>query len=656
MKIAVIGNCQAAVMANLLNIMVPGCGANTVNVGALKSGAADLLRIAAEATHVLVQTASWPRVRRRFEEAEGVPSKFHRYPTIFFNAFHPDFVFASGIRSAFGQPHSAICLHGWRQGYTVEETVGLYRREVFQALGYLDAWGPAAAGLIADGDEAGVDLRAPLEAWRRTGCFTYTPNHPNLRVMADLARFAADAMGLKSTIRYPDRMMVDPFATNIVWPVYPEVAAALGVQGEAVFKRSDGPRPPQLQGNTLDVRSFIERSFASYEAADRKTVACEALDDPRYALLDDLRLKPRRSSGNPYRGLPAHHFWRKAVAEPLPADLDPVVRVKFGIERSTRIATAGSCFAQHVARHLRSSGFHYYVAETPDGLETAEADRRNFGVFSARYGNLYTARQLLQLLDRSEGRFTPADDAWRRGASFIDPFRPEIEPDGFPSLDAMRASREAHLATVRTMWRNLDVFVFTLGLTEAWRSRRDGAVVPLAPGVSGEAPNPEDYEFCNFTAEEVTEDLRRFASRLRLVNPTARIILTVSPVPLIATFEDRHVLVSTTASKSILRVAAEAISRHDPMIDYFPSYEIITGAYNRGSYFADDLRGVTPDGVGHVMKVFLRHYPAASTRPEATSTGEPASIPQIRRMLAAARDVVCEEELLDVADAPSVKQ
>ncbi len=91
-------------------------------------------------------------------------------------------------------------------------------------------------------------------------------------------------------------------------------------------------------------------------------------------------------------------------------------------------------------------------------------------------------------------------------------------------------------------------------------------------------------------------------------NPAVKFILTVSPVPLVATAEDRHVVVSNTYSKSCLRVACEEVVAAFPDCEYFPSYEIITGNFTRGMYFADDLRSVTEPGVQHVMNIFMRHY------------------------------------------------
>jgi hypothetical protein len=260
-------------------------------------------------------------------------------------------------------------------------------------------------------------------------------------------------------------------------------------------------------------------------------------------------------------------------------------------------------------------------------------------MFSARYGNLYTTRQLSQLLARAYDTFRPDDRAWHRSdGRLADPFRPQIEPEGFATVDELEASRAAHFAAVRRMFENLDVFVFTLGLTESWRAKADGAVFPLAPGVAAGEMDASRYEFVNFSVGEVAADLDQFIGQLREINPRARVILTVSPVPLIATYEDRHVLVSTTYSKAVLRVAAEDASRRYPHCAYFPSYEIITGNYNCGSYFERDLRSVTRAGVDHVMRLFFRHYgPAASETHDAELMHEARRVSRI----------VCDEERID---------
>lgn len=341
---------------------------------------------------------------------------------------------------------------------------------------------------------------------------------------------------------------------------------------------------------------------------------------------------------NPYRGLPDRQFWRRGVAGVEPFMLDPVVDPRFSIVPTDRVATAGSCFAQHIARRLDENGFNYFVTE--DGADLAEVDREgeNYGVFSARYGNIYTARQLLQLAQEVfEGR-QAQDTAWLRSdGRYVDPLRPQISQRAFETPEQVRLARAEHLEAVRRMFLECDVFVFTLGLTEGWRAISDGTVFPVAPGVSGGDFDAERYEFINFGVADVLADMRSFLTLLRGVNADVRVVLTVSPVPLIATYEPRNALVATTYSKSVLRVVADELWRQHDFVDYFPSYEVITGNFNGGRYYEADLREVNGIGVDHAMRCFLRNYTDATARTDQAWT----------HVNAASADVVCDEEAIE---------
>lgn len=352
-------------------------------------------------------------------------------------------------------------------------------------------------------------------------------------------------------------------------------------------------------------------------------------------------------ASHPYQGIGDHQFWSRAVTWAPPGALDPVVRTRFGVGPDDRVGTMGSCFAQHLSRHLARSGLHYFVAEqAPEAMGDVDAQARQYGVFSARYGNVYTVAQALQLFERAYGHFTPAELPWARGEVLVDPFRPLVEPDGFPDAGELEEDRARHLAATRSVFEESDVFVFTLGLTEAWRSRADGAVFATAPGVNGGEWDPERYEFVNFGVDEVRGGLFALCESIRSVNPDVRILLTVSPVPLIATYEDRHVLVSTTASKAVLRVAADEAHRRFDFVDYFPSFELISAATTPRNHYAADLREVEELGVAHVMRSFTRHYVeglpwvAAPSAPIAPAASGP-------------RSVVCDEETIAAAIAAS---
>lgn len=323
--------------------------------------------------------------------------------------------------------------------------------------------------------------------------------------------------------------------------------------------------------------------------------------------------------------------------------LDPMGEAPFKISESTKVATAGSCFAQHISRKLSHSGYHYYTVENaPPELPNDEVAKQNYGTFSARYGNIYTARQLLQLFDRAFGTFHPSARVWQRqDGRYVDPFRPQVEPAGFESREAQEADTASHLSAVRHLFETLDVFVFTLGLTEGWHAVADGAVFPIAPGVAGGSWDEREIKFINFELEDVVADMLAFVDRLLGVNAKAKIILTVSPVPLVATYENRHVLVSNTYSKSVLRVAADKLARARSAVLYFPSFEIITSNATTHRYFEEDMRSVTEAGVEHVMRVFFDHLTLAG-KPGATAPSA-----SLKKEFAETSKIICDEEALD---------
>ena len=165
---------------------------------------------------------------------------------------------------------------------------------------------------------------------------------------------------------------------------------------------------------------------------------------------------------NPYAGKAEWQFWRDAVSEcPLDA-FDPVVASSFSITPAMTIATAGSCFAQHISRTLVADGYNFLITEKFESFPGTTDE--NYGAFPARFGNVYSTCQLLQLFDRAFGTFNPkAIEAHGKHGGHIDLARPTIQSNGFESIEALLADRERHLASVRRMFEILRRVNFHLG-------------------------------------------------------------------------------------------------------------------------------------------------------------------------------------------------
>lgn len=666
-KIFMIGTCQAYVAKKLIDTMSPqvsviSIGLESANLNGLQSGNLDISRFVEESDLVVFQMLPDAALHKKLIELYPEISKKIRYiPSISYTAFHPDMGYivradGSHLGGPMGDYHSLIAFWAWKNDLSLDEARKLYRHDVYEFLGYFSHTATADHFLIGLGEKMGVGLQSALARWKSTGCFMHSINHPKLFVLADLSRILL----AKENIEYiPDveDYLFDELSNHPCWPIYPEIGQALGVRGNYIFKQARGLGTEERPVPTLTLDKYLELAYKNYDA-NRQSGIKPAVDSEVFnnlsAYLSERKKTDQESvsdkkkvGGNPYAKLKNYQFWRRAVAAPDVADVDPVVFSNLQLNKNSKVATAGSCFAQHISRTLSNNGFTYYVAENGSemSLEKDELVRLNYGVFSARYGNIYTSRQLVQLFDRAYGTFTPLDAAWeRKDGRFVDPFRPLVNPDGYSNKEEVKIEQASHFKHIRDMFENLDVFVFTLGLTESWRRKEDGAVFPLAPGVEAGLMDLKLYEFVNFETHDVIKDLEYFLEGLSRVNPSAKVIFTVSPVPLIATYENRHVLTSTTYSKSALRSAADYIVRRYAHCEYFPSYEIITGSYNKSAYFEEDLRSVREEGVSHVMRLFMQHYSS-----EATPKARPELDAKLLKAAEKNNAIVCDEEALDPA-------
>lgn len=339
---------------------------------------------------------------------------------------------------------------------------------------------------------------------------------------------------------------------------------------------------------------------------------------------------------HPYQEQPEKAFWKKTVSGEYPLDIANWYSKKFSIS-SQSIATAGSCFAQHIGKQLKDNGFDFVDVEpAPNFLNKESHLDYGYGMYSARYGNVYSSRQLIQLVQRAFDEFVPEETYWLKDGGYVDPFRPTIEPEPYVSITELTIHRDHHLHCVRKLFEEAQIFVFTLGLTETWISTKDGSAFPIAPGVAGGLFNPQKYQLKNLSFSGVVYDMERFFKMVRQINKKMRFILTVSPVPLMATATNQNVIVATMESKSVLRAAAGFLARKYGFVDYFPSYEIISSHVMRGLFYNPDMRTISHYGVEHVMKQFFKeHQP-----PKIKKTKKSEFIED--------DDVLCDEELLSV--------
>ena len=81
-------------------------------------------------------------------------------------------------------------------------------------------------------------------------------------------------------------------------------------------------------------------------------------------------------------------------------------------------------------------------------------------------------------------------------------------------------------------------------------------------------------------------------------------------------------------------------------IDYFPSFEMITGAPFRSMFYESNLRSVSHDGVEFVMDSFFACM-ESTFGVRQTQIPEPSASTNTKAIRQKSQEAICEEEMLD---------
>jgi hypothetical protein len=282
------------------------------------------------------------------------------------------------------------------------------------------------------------------------------------------------------------------------------------------------------------------------------------------------------------------------------------------IDKSTAIVSAGSCFATEIAHALQSNGYNYLVKETNRGKPGSYEflDTGDMPNSSAAWGVIFNTPSFRQLVEKAfELRKLPKI-LWtmQHGGKlrYLDPFRENI---AFESPQAYEENYQDHIDAARQAFLEMDVFIITLGLNEVWYFKADGSVFSRSPWRT--APLLVGRKV--LTVQENVNDLVRMTEILRAHNANVKIICTLSPIALHATFraDEQHIVTANAHSKAVLRVAAEEFARCCSDVHYFPSFEVVTTSTKIP--WAADQRHVAPEAIRNVMTLFHQTYAKGPT-------------------------------------------
>lgn len=101
----------------------------------------------------------------------------------------------------------------------------------------------------------------------------------------------------------------------------------------------------------------------------------------------------------------------------------------------------------------------------------------------------------------------------------------------------------------------------------------------------------EKYEYRTTTVQENVDNVLYLINFVRKLAPHAKVVITVSPLPLIASFEFESCVVADCLSKSTMRLVAHQVVHQSGLSNvlYWPSFEVFRwGGSNASNFYAAD--------------------------------------------------------------------
>lgn len=282
----------------------------------------------------------------------------------------------------------------------------------------------------------------------------------------------------------------------------------------------------------------------------------------------------------------------------------PSVTPAFRIAPKDTIFTIGSCFARNVESSMIDIGMT---------VTSRELDLGPIGEslgFAANFYNKYSVHSILNEIRWSlEPDTFPGEDIIYKmdnigGFADLQLGMAKLE---FP-LEEVMAFRKRYLQVMSRV-ADADVIIITLGYVETWFDKHLGIYLNGSPPQPLVKAEPERFEFRVLSYNDILSGLNEIYTLLtRHRTKALKMLVTVSPVPLLATFRDMDVLVANSYSKSVQRAALdEFVLTHDG-VGYFPSYEFVTLSNPSVAWSRGDYRHVSPDLVARIMSNVVQTY------------------------------------------------
>lgn len=296
LKIAIVGGCQAAGLREATLRLLPKADVSSWHAGIHPPDSPeDILQKLKTFDHVISQITPGNGLEKlQMEVLRQELKSVHFMPTAVFSGFHPDMTYifdAEGIVSAVHSDfHSKIAVAGYLLGLTPQATFRLYNTLVFAELGYFEDFMAAKTVFEQSLEAGGMETFGLVDEWLEAiGPFMYMSNHPHIQVLARMCRDLYVRSGLLPKRTPVPVVEKDHLFESFTWPVYPDLARRLGVQGSFDFHRPTWLTPAGESRNLPLIR-YLGDVFEYYATIDRRRLEMASIVEVRKKLSNLLNI------------------------------------------------------------------------------------------------------------------------------------------------------------------------------------------------------------------------------------------------------------------------------------------------------------------------------------------------------------------------------
>jgi len=267
---------------------------------------------------------------------------------------------------------------------------------------------------------------------------------------------------------------------------------------------------------------------------------------------------------------------------------------RFSLTKGTSIFTLGSCFSRSVEERMQG----FFLPTKSLAVPSSERPGRPNGIL-----NEYNPGTMCQRLEYAARGASFGDLCIApEGEGFLDLLLPEYVT---PSTKERLLGRRAEVDRVYSALSACEAIIITVDVVEAWYDNAAGLYLNRIPPPSVLLADRDRFELHILDVDETRRLFERMVDVLDAIG-VSKIILTVSPVPLEATYSGRDCAMANVFSKSVLVVCATSLCHRHPHVDYFPGYEIVNSA---GQAFYDtDSVHIRDDIVDLVTSYLIDQY------------------------------------------------